>query len=531
MSHPTPSAEVTVIGVGIDTARFGHQVAFLREDRQPAATPMALPETRQGYQRLQATLEKLHARHPQARFFVRIDAAGQYATNLESFLRALPLPITISSGEPERNKAYRQAHFPKRKSDAADSLANARYAVVERPPQDDPIPHEYRVLQAVVARLEAQTRQSTRLTNQLHALLAQAFPELDMLVPSLEAGYVLRMLALYPTARQIAKQDPASLARIPHMPPARAQAIHEAAADSVASLKGAVAQTLVRDLVRQLRRSLQAERKLRRLIDQAFEAIPHSPHTLLETIPGIGKTTAAILVAKIISIDRFQTPKQLVSYFGVFPEENSSGLTKDGKPHPRGAGKMSRRGNDLTRKALWHAAKAAARYNPTFKDFYRRQRAAGKPSGVILGHVMRKILHLVFAIWKSQKPYDLHKTKGPRAAIEDRASKDKRSPQPTTSVDNSPATIQTDSCPTSPLPPLEAGKSTAKPQADASKSAKRKTASTRRFSCHPQDASSTTGGHAQTTSAINTWPPVDEPQPSHLQPKEATTDNHGPDSP
>lgn len=54
------------LGVGIDTARFGHHVTFLREDKQPAAKPLPITESRSGYQELQTRLEKLHLRHPEA---------------------------------------------------------------------------------------------------------------------------------------------------------------------------------------------------------------------------------------------------------------------------------------------------------------------------------------------------------------------------------------------------------------------------------------------------------------------------------
>src|SRR5262249_29546718 len=110
MSSATP---LDRIGVGIDTARYGHRVSFLPPDRQPAAKPLTVLESRAGYQALQERLEQLHQQHPQARFHVRIDAAGQYAANLEHFLRDLPLPLTLSVGEPKRNKDYQKAHFPK----------------------------------------------------------------------------------------------------------------------------------------------------------------------------------------------------------------------------------------------------------------------------------------------------------------------------------------------------------------------------------------------------------------------------------
>ena len=85
-------ASLDRIGVGIDTARYGHRVSFLRPDRKPAAKPLTVMENRAGYQALQDRLNQLHEQHPTAHFHVRIDAAGQYAVNLELFLRSLKPP-------------------------------------------------------------------------------------------------------------------------------------------------------------------------------------------------------------------------------------------------------------------------------------------------------------------------------------------------------------------------------------------------------------------------------------------------------
>ena len=78
---------MNTIGVGIDTARYGHRVTFLDEARQPAAPSLTVQETQQGYRCLADTLRQLQSKFPQATLHVRIDAAGHYAANLESFLR------------------------------------------------------------------------------------------------------------------------------------------------------------------------------------------------------------------------------------------------------------------------------------------------------------------------------------------------------------------------------------------------------------------------------------------------------------
>src|SRR5262245_1618489 len=105
----TTQTTLSHIGVGIDTARYGHRVTFLRPYQKPAAAALTVMENREGYEQLRERLRQLHDRHPNALFHVHIDAAGQYATNLQRFLESLDLPLQISVGEPKRNKDYHKA--------------------------------------------------------------------------------------------------------------------------------------------------------------------------------------------------------------------------------------------------------------------------------------------------------------------------------------------------------------------------------------------------------------------------------------
>jgi transposase len=403
MSTATPLAR---IGVGIDTARYGHRVWFLRPDRLPAAKPLTVLENQSGYRALQERLQQLHQQHPQAHFHVRIDAAGQYALNLEHFLRGLDLPITLSIGEPKRNKDYQKAHFPKRTTDDTESQAMARFAVVEQPPASAGMTPAMVLLREVTGRLQAKVKQSTQAINRLHNLLARVFPELATLTNDVAAAWVLRLLDKYPSAQRIAQARLPSLEKIPYLSAELAQQVQLVAQQSVASLHGDVAEALIRDLVAQVRHCQQAEQQMRQLLKQAFADLPPSGHLQIETITGIGTATSAVLVAKIVDIDRFATPDHLVGYFGVFPEENSSGVDKHGNPLPLGTLRMSRKGNDLVRNYLWNAARSAMTHNPAIRALYRRLRARGTRGDVAMGHCMRKLLHLVFAVWKTNRPFD-----------------------------------------------------------------------------------------------------------------------------
>lgn len=403
MSTATPLYR---IGVGIDTARHGHRVSFLRPDRQPAAKPLTVLESRAGYRALQERLEQLRVQHPQAHFHIRIDAAGQYAANLEHFLRGLPLPVTLSIGEPKRNKDYQKAHFPKRTTDDTESQAMARFAVVELPGATAPISPAMTILREVAGRLQAKVKQSTQAVNRLHNLLARVFPEIVTLANDITAAWVLELLDKYPTAQRIAKAHLDSLRKIPYIAPELAEPLHLVAKQSVASLAGDVTEALVRDLVAQVRHTQGTEEQMRRLLIDAYAALPASPHLQVATIPGIGKATAAVIVAQTVDISRFTLPGSFVGYFGVFPEENTSGVDKHGDPVPPGTMRMSRKGNDLVRSYLWNAARSAIRHNPAIADLFRRLKGKRKRGDVALGHCMRKLLHLVFAVWKTDRPFD-----------------------------------------------------------------------------------------------------------------------------
>lgn len=405
---PTPPTPPTDIGVGIDTSRYGHYVAFLNADLQAAAPELEVVESATGYAKFRQRLLDLVQKHGRIRCLVRIDAAGLYADNLLAWLADLQLAdatFSISVGDTQRNKNYRVAIYGRQKSDPIEARACARYALTERPKPNPILTAELRQLRQIAGRLQAVVRQRTRLVNQLHQLLARTFPELAMLTKDITVGWVLELLSRYPTAQLLASATEADLQAISYLPHDRIDDLLGRARDSVASLRGELVEELVRDQVRQVRDIRARQIRLENLLKSAYQQLPEPNH--LDTIKGIGEVTAAVLTAFMLDIANFDTPGQLVAYFGVLPIEVSSGVDRDGTPRGPKRYVMSRRGNDLVRRYLWMAALSASRHNPACRALYARVRAKqpDRPA-IAIGHVMRKLLHLAFAIWKSGKPFD-----------------------------------------------------------------------------------------------------------------------------
>jgi transposase len=413
-SSASPSQAIRRVGVGIDTSRYGHYACFLGDDQQPAGAELSFAESAAGYAQLRQRLEHIAQRHGPVQFLIRLDAAGPYADNLLHFLHGLgttPAPdgarlaVSLSCGDPQRNKNYRAALYGSKKSDAIAARACARYALGERPAPVPPLSPHLRTLRQVAGRLQAVVRQRTRLSNQLHHLLALAFPELALLVKDLTAGWVLELLHRYPTAPLLAAASVAEVEKVPYLPQAQSDALLQHARTSIASLTDATVAELVRDQIRQLRDGKARQKHLENLLVSAYRALP-TPNCL-DTIPGIGAVTAAVLTAFILDIDRFDTPGKLVAYFGVLPIEASSGVERDGTPRGPKRYVMSRRGNDLVRRYLWMAGLCAVQHNPAVRALYARVVAKHPDQKAIaIGHAMRKLLHLAFAVWKTSKPFD-----------------------------------------------------------------------------------------------------------------------------
>lgn len=121
--------------------------------------------------------------------------------------------------------------------------------------------------------------------------------------------------------------------------------------------------------------------------------------SLLETIDGIGTNSAMDMLASIEDIGRFDKAKQLACYAGLTPRIRRSGTSIN-------SSSISKTGNHKLRKALYMPAIAALRFNPVIKCFAQRLKANGVRGKKMVVAVMRKLIHIVFAVLKNGKPFD-----------------------------------------------------------------------------------------------------------------------------
>jgi len=136
--------------------------------------------------------------------------------------------------------------------------------------------------------------------------------------------------------------------------------------------------------------------EIRRHMDQ--HPTLRTQRELLTSIPGVGETTAALLLAELFT-KAFTSARQAAAFAGVVPRPRDSGTVQ-------GRRVMCKLGSARLRKGLYFPAIAAIRFNPSLQPLARRLRAAGKPPMLIIGAAMRKLIHIAFGVLKSGRAYD-----------------------------------------------------------------------------------------------------------------------------
>lgn len=121
--------------------------------------------------------------------------------------------------------------------------------------------------------------------------------------------------------------------------------------------------------------------ELNRRVEEEVKRRPEAVR--LMTHPGVGPVTSLAMVLTLGPAERFESAKQVGSYFGLIPSEESSG----GKQR---LGKISKQGSSFLRFLLVEAGQTAARYDPQLQRFYRRL-ATRKNRGVAKVAVARKL--------------------------------------------------------------------------------------------------------------------------------------------
>lgn len=122
---------------------------------------------------------------------------------------------------------------------------------------------------------------------------------------------------------------------------------------------------------------------------------------LLQSIKGIGPFTAYNIVGEVQDIHKFSSVDKFIAYSGFDPKIIQSGKVLNS------TGKLTKRGSTHLRRSIFIAANVARIRDPQFKALYEKKRSEGKTHKQATCVVARKLLRVVYSVWKNNKAYSL----------------------------------------------------------------------------------------------------------------------------
>ena len=229
----------------------------------------------------------------------------------------------------------------------------------------------------------------------IYRVLTQLFPEYLKLFSNVYQGSALNILELYNSPKKLSKAHLNTIASLIHGKcKVSAVDVIKAAKNSI-GIDSDILSFQLTQLIKRLK-SLNSEIHE---YDSMIKSYVDKINSNILTIPGIGYTTAGIILGEIGDISRFQGPDKLTSFCGLDIEVYESGKFK-ATNH-----KISKKGSKYLRYALWQVAKVCWIYDPIFNKYYLKKKSENKHHFVILGHIEKKLVRVIYSILKNNTKY------------------------------------------------------------------------------------------------------------------------------
>ena len=120
----------------------------------------------------------------------------------------------------------------------------------------------------------------------------------------------------------------------------------------------------------------------------------------LESIPGVGRKSAAAIIGEYNSFNGFADADKLLAFAGLECSRYQSGQSDY-------HGKMVKRGSPHLRYVLMNLAISLKNNNAVFREYYLKKRNEGKKYRVALNHVVRKFLRISFKLVSTNQKFNI----------------------------------------------------------------------------------------------------------------------------
>lgn len=261
----------------------------------------------------------------------------------------------------------------------SDKLRKAEFSLIEE-------------VRSMARRREQLAEEVAKAKTQLKADLTVAFPEI-LTVDVFTKG-ILNLLSNYSSPKCIlctSREDITSTLR----DGSKGRGTKVTADIIIQLAKDSIAIEAYGPLVKDSAKNLMFIQEREKAVTETFLKLIQKDHKtesdILESIPGIGKITAAHFLAEVGDITNFSRYQKLIAFCGTDPGIYQSGtILKQGH--------ITKHGNKSLRKYVYLMAFGALKFNPFFRAYYDKKKKEGFSHRKAMVALMNKMLKTIFAM-------------------------------------------------------------------------------------------------------------------------------------
>lgn len=387
-----------MVYVGIDVSKDKHDCCVIDSDGQLLLKGFSIANNLEGFDYLYEKI--LNAEKDLDKVKVGLEATGHYSYNILGYLLNKGLHTFVLN--PLHTNLYRKSlTMRKTKTDKVDSRIIAQLLMSEADIKPYSITsYHNEELKSLTRYRFSKVRERGNLKQAVARLVNILFPELENLFSTLHIESVYAVLREFPGASYIANAHILKLTNIletasrGYYGRSKAEEIRDTARRSVGSNMPAKSLELKHTilLIQQFNDEIDE-------IENAIKAILTELDSPILTIPGMGFRMAAMILAEIGDINKFDSPDKILAYSGVSPTTYQSGKLESAYSH------MEKRGSRYLRFALYQAATYVCHWDPVFADYLHKKLSEGKHYYVAISHAIKKLIRVIYSLEKSHQTY------------------------------------------------------------------------------------------------------------------------------
>lgn len=389
--------------LGIDIGKYEHQATLINARHERIGASIRFKNTRESFH---AWMEQIKKSVPEpAEITAGMESTGHYWINLRNFLKDTGI-TNIHVMNPIETQQVSTTRIRKVKNDKVDSLIIAQ--IISRSQNRVVMEDDQRnALKRLTRFYDKMKRQETFMKRELNALFELICPEFEGLFKSMFLKTPLAILRAYTDLRTLQTVDVAVFCAV-LTKESRGRITVDRARTILHTLQHSIGQHHWDDFAAvQLRMLLDTLELIQKHIVELKKEIEQSSdhwedkHYLV-SIPGVSSISAAIYLAELGDLSRFQNKHQLTAFAGIDASVCESGTYKRTQGN-----RISKRGSKYLRKQLYYAAKTAVIFDPELKAYYVKKKREGKHYNVIMIAVARKLLMRMYIVLKQKRMYEV----------------------------------------------------------------------------------------------------------------------------